>query len=92
VNRQMVQMRLAEATLHSGDLTWVKNGNPDGVVSFIRKKTGSPVNWARSTAWWRSAQRGNCSAGLKGFATARARTTATLSPLEVPWRTIPSNE
>ncbi len=38
VYKQIVQMRRQEDALTSGELTWVGNSNPDGVVSFIRKK------------------------------------------------------
>ncbi len=38
VYKQLIQMRKQESALTSGDLTWVPNSNPDGVVSFIRKK------------------------------------------------------
>ena len=37
VYKQLIQMRRDEAALTSGELTWVNNSNPDGVVSFIRK-------------------------------------------------------
>ena len=30
-------MRKQEASLTSGDLIWVENSNPDGVVSFVRR-------------------------------------------------------
>lgn len=36
--KQLFQMRKQEAALTSGELTWIGNSNPDGVVSFIRKK------------------------------------------------------
>jgi len=38
VYKQIVQMRRDEAALTYGEPVWVKNSNPDGVVSFIRKK------------------------------------------------------
>ena len=34
VYKQIIQMRKDEAALTSGDLSWVNNSNPDGVVSF----------------------------------------------------------
>ena len=33
----LIVMRKQEASLTSGDLIWVENSNPDGVVSFIRR-------------------------------------------------------
>ncbi|MDQ6708096.1 MAG: alpha-glucosidase C-terminal domain-containing protein, partial [Acidobacteriota bacterium] len=38
VYKQIVQMRRREEALTSGELIWINNSNPDGVVSFIRKK------------------------------------------------------
>ena len=43
VYKQIVQMRKDEAALTSGELTWVNNSNPDGVVSFIRKKGNEEI-------------------------------------------------
>lgn len=38
LHKQIIQMRRDEAALTSGDLIWINNSNPDGVVSFTRKK------------------------------------------------------
>src|SRR4051812_11061956 len=38
VYKQLIQMRRDEAALTSGNLTWLSNSNPDGVVSFVRKQ------------------------------------------------------
>src|SRR4051812_35554242 len=38
VYKQIVQMRREEAALTFGEPLWIKNSNPDGVVSFIRRK------------------------------------------------------
>jgi len=38
VYKQIIQMRKEETALTSGDLVWVSNSNPDGVVSFKRRK------------------------------------------------------
>jgi glycosidase len=43
VYKQIIQMRRDEAALTSGEPIWVKNSNPDGVVSFIRKKGNEEV-------------------------------------------------
>ena len=42
VYKQIVQMR-NEAPLTSGEPVWVKNSNPDGVVTFIRKKGNEEI-------------------------------------------------
>ena len=36
--QQLIRMRKEEAALTSGEVVWVGNSNPDGVVSFVRKK------------------------------------------------------
>lgn len=41
--KQMIQMRRDEAALTSGDPVWVNNSNPDGVVSFLRKKGNEEI-------------------------------------------------
>jgi glycosidase len=43
VYKQIFQMRRNEPALNEGDLTWVKNSNLDGVVSFIRKKGNEEI-------------------------------------------------
>jgi glycosidase len=43
VYKQIVQMRREEAALTSGEPVWVKNSNPDGVVSFLRKKGNEEI-------------------------------------------------
>lgn len=39
----LIAMRKQESALTSGELVWVKNSNPDGVVSFIRKKGNDEI-------------------------------------------------
>jgi glycosidase len=41
--KQLVQMRRQEAALTAGELAWVTNSNPDGVVSFLRKAGNEEV-------------------------------------------------
>jgi glycosidase len=41
--KQIVQMRKEEAALTAGELAWVNNSNPDGVVSFVRKKGNEEI-------------------------------------------------
>jgi glycosidase len=43
VYKQIIQMRREEAALTSGELMWIKNSNPDGVVSFVRKKGSEEI-------------------------------------------------
>jgi glycosidase len=43
VYKQLIQVRRDEAALTSGELTWVGNSNPDGVVSFIRKRGNEEI-------------------------------------------------
>jgi glycosidase len=43
VYKHLIQVREDEPALTSGDLTWVNNSNPDGVVSFIRKKGNDEI-------------------------------------------------
>jgi glycosidase len=43
VYKQIVQMRRDEAALTSGDPIWITNSNPDGVVSFLRKKGNEEI-------------------------------------------------
>ncbi len=38
VYKQIIQMRRREEALTSGEVVWVNQSNPDGVVGFIRKK------------------------------------------------------
>lgn len=39
----LIAMRKQESALTSAELIWVKNSNPDGVVSFIRKKGNEEI-------------------------------------------------
>jgi len=41
--KQLIQMRKDEPALTSGELRWVKTSNPDGVVSFVRKKGNEEI-------------------------------------------------
>ncbi|MCX6626632.1 MAG: alpha-amylase family glycosyl hydrolase [Candidatus Solibacter sp.] len=39
----LIAMRKQESALTSGELVWVKSSNPDGVVSFVRKKGNEEI-------------------------------------------------
>ena len=43
IYKRLMEMRKQEPAFTSGELVWVKNSNPDGVVSFVRRRGGDEI-------------------------------------------------